>query len=105
MGSEKKKKRIRWQVLLPPWIVVIAVLVLNLTNYEVFVASMNRLISWILSNFAWMFNSISLVSLILVIVVYLSPVVGSERRRRRERAMIKLFVSVSDYRRYGDKSH
>ena len=44
MGNERKKKRIRWQVLLPPWIVVIAVLVLNLTNYEVFVSSMNRLI-------------------------------------------------------------
>ncbi len=73
MGNERKKKRIRWQVLLPPWIVVIAVLVLNLTNYEVFVSSMNRLIGWILKNFAWMFNSISLASLILVIVVYLSP--------------------------------
>ena len=64
MGNERKKKRIRWQVLLPPWIVVIAVLVLNLTNYEVFVSSMNRLIGWILKNFAWMFNSISLASLI-----------------------------------------
>ena len=43
MGNERKMKRIRWQVLLPPWIVVIAVLVLNLTNYEVFVSSMNQI--------------------------------------------------------------
>lgn len=72
MGS--KRKKIRWQVLLPPWIVVMAVLVLNLADYDTFVAVMNRVIGWILEKFAWMLNSVSLTALILVLVAYFSPI-------------------------------
>lgn len=72
MGS--KRKKIRWQVLLPPWVVVMAVLVLNLADYDAFVAVMNSVIGWILEKFAWMLNSVSLTALILVLVAYFSPI-------------------------------
>lgn len=72
MGS--KRKKIRWQVLLPPWIVVMILLILNLTNYDTFVTVMNGVIGWILEKFAWMLNSVSLSALILVLVAYFSPI-------------------------------
>lgn len=72
MGS--KRKKIRWQVLLPPWIVVMAVLVMNLADYDTFVAVMNGVIGWILKKFAWMLNSVSLTALILVLIAYFSPI-------------------------------
>lgn len=72
MGN--RGKRIRWQVLLPPWIMVVAVLILNLVDYDTFITVMNGIISWILENFAWMFNSVSLVALILVLAAYFSPI-------------------------------
>ena len=50
------------------------ILVLNLTNYDAFISVMNTGISWILEHFAWMLNSVSLISLILVAVVYFSPI-------------------------------
>lgn len=70
----RKRKKIRWQVLLPAWIVVMALLVLNLTDYEAFVSVMNSVIGWILEKFAWMFNTVSLSALILVLVAYFSPI-------------------------------
>lgn len=69
-----KRDKIRWQVLLPPWIVVVVMLVLNLTDADVFVLVMDTVIHWILERFAWMLNSVSLAALILVLVVYLSPI-------------------------------
>lgn len=69
-----KKKKIRWQVLLPPWIVVMIMLILNLANYNAFVAVMNGIIQWILEKFAWMLNSVSLAALLVVLVAYFSPI-------------------------------
>lgn len=65
---------VRWAVLLPPWIVVMGILVLNLSSYDSFLSVMNTFINWILENFAWMFNGISLGALALVIVAYVSPI-------------------------------
>ena len=70
----KKNNKIRWQVLIPPWIVVISVLILNLLDYDSFLLVMNSTIGWILKNFAWMFNSITLVTVILVVIAYVSPI-------------------------------
>lgn len=69
-----KGKKIRWQVLLPPWIIVAALLVLNLAAYDTFVAVMNGVIAWILEKFAWMLNTVSLMALVLVVVAYFSPI-------------------------------
>lgn len=69
-----KGKKIRWQVLFPPWIIVAALLVLNLAVYDTFVAVMNGVIAWILEKFAWMLNTVSLMALVLVAVAYFSPI-------------------------------
>ena len=69
----KTKNAIRWKVLLPPWIVVMGVLVLNLSVYDTFTNVMTGAVNWILVNFGWMFNLITLAALILVIAAYLSP--------------------------------
>ena len=70
----KKQKAVRWAVLLPPWIVVMGILILNLSSYESFLAVMDTVINWILTHFAWMFNWISLGALVLVVFAYVSPV-------------------------------
>ncbi|MDO5410339.1 MAG: BCCT family transporter [Lachnospiraceae bacterium] len=70
----KKDKKLRWEVLFPAWIIVISVLILNLVNYEMFLSVINQVIGWILKNFAWMFNLISLAALFLVIAAYFSPI-------------------------------
>ncbi len=84
----RKKDKIRWKVLLPPWIVVVAMLVLNLTDYEMFVTVMDTAIHWILERFAWMLNSVSLASLLLVLVVYFSPIGKVRFGGSRARPMI-----------------
>lgn len=87
------KKKIRWHVLLPPWIVVMAILVLNLISYDTFVDVMNKSISWILEKFAWLLNGVSLIALVLVIVVYFSPV----RNIRFGGSEAKPIISYSNY--------
>lgn len=69
----KTKKAIKWKVLLPPWIVVMGVLVLNLSAYDTFTNAMSNLVDWILGNFAWMFNYIALAAILLAVIAYFSP--------------------------------
>lgn len=69
----KMKKAVRWKVLLPPWIVVMGVLVLNLSAYDVFTNVMEGVVNWILTNFAWMFNYVTLAVFILAVIAYFSP--------------------------------
>lgn len=71
---QNRTKKIRWQVLMFPWIIIVAVLILNLLNYDIFLVVMNHIIAWILDNFAWMFNIISLAALIIVLIAWLSPI-------------------------------
>ncbi len=85
----KKKKKIRWQTLLPPWIIILAMLVINLTNYDVFVAMMDSVINWILKKFAWMLNSVSLTALIVVLTAYVSPISNVRFGGSQAKPMIK----------------
>ena len=70
----KGKKKIRWAVFLPPWLLIVAILVLNLTNYDMFLKVMNLVINWILTNFSWLFNVVTFVALILLVITYFSPI-------------------------------
>ena len=80
-----KRKKIRWQVLLPPWITVMVLLLLNLADYDSFVAVMDGTIGWILEKFAWMLDTVSLAALVLVTIAYFSPIrnvrIGGSRAR------------------------
>lgn len=66
-------KKIRWGIFLPPWLLVISLLVINMINFEAFLAIVNGITGWILANFSWLFNSTSFVCVILVVIAYLSP--------------------------------
>lgn len=74
MSTQAVKKTIRWGVFLPPFVIILAVLVLNLTNYEIFVSTMSTAVDFILINFSWLFNSTMLLSFIVVVIAYFSPV-------------------------------
>lgn len=69
-----KQKKIRWAVFLPPWLLIVAILVLNLTNYDMFLKVMNLVIGWILNNFSWLFNVVTFVAVVLLVVTYFSPI-------------------------------
>lgn len=66
-------KKIRWGVFLPPWILLLALLILNLVNFDAFMTVMNTATNWILQNFSWLFNSTTFACLLLVAVAYFSP--------------------------------
>lgn len=68
-----KKKKIRWKIFLPPWLIMIGAVVLNLSNYTLFIAAMDAVVDWILTNFSWLFSGVSLVILVLVVTAYFTP--------------------------------
>jgi choline-glycine betaine transporter len=67
-------KKIRWVVFLPPWIIAIAISILNLTNYNAFIAVMNATVGWILKYFSWLFSLTTCMVLALVGIAYFSPI-------------------------------
>ncbi|MFP3156398.1 BCCT family transporter [Lachnospiraceae bacterium ZAX-1] len=76
MGNENVKTTnlsIRWGVFLPPWILLVAMVAISLTNGELFLSGLNAVTGWILNNFAWAFNLTTLTCVITVIIVYFSP--------------------------------
>jgi glycine betaine transporter len=74
MEVKSLKKKMRWGVFLPSFVIVIAILVLNLTNYDLFLTTMDLVINWILINFSWLFNTTVLFALAIVLIVYFSPI-------------------------------
>jgi choline-glycine betaine transporter len=75
MGVDTKvKKNIRWVVFLPSWIIAIAILILNLANYDAFIASMNAAVGWILKYFSWLFSLVTCVIVVVVVIAYFSPI-------------------------------
>lgn len=66
-------KRIRWQIFLPPWLIAIAILMLNITNYDLFSRGMACVIQWILHHFSWLLNLTTFLCVIIVMIAYFSP--------------------------------
>ena len=67
------KLSLRKGVFFPPWLLLVAMVVVSLTNGEAFMAGLNTVTNWILGNFAWAFNLTTLACVITVIMVYFSP--------------------------------
>ena len=73
-GKEKNVElKLRKAVFFPPWLLLIAMVVISLVNGEAFLAGLNAVTSWILKNFSWLFNSVTVMCVVTVIVVYFSP--------------------------------
>ena len=69
-GSNKK---VKWGIFLPPWILVLTLLALNLSDLETFMLVINTATGWILANFSWLFNSTAFMCVVLVLIAYFSP--------------------------------
>ncbi|WP_275532711.1 BCCT family transporter [Tyzzerella sp. An114] len=64
---------VKWVVFLPPWILLVAMVAVSLVNGDLFLSSLNAVTSWILDNFAWLFNATVIFCIFTVIAVYISP--------------------------------
>lgn len=58
------KLSLRKGVFFPPWLLLVAMVVVSLTNGEAFMAGLNTVTNWILGNFAWAFNLTTLACVI-----------------------------------------
>ena len=65
--------KLRKAVFFPPWLLLIAMVVVSLVNGDAFLAGLNAVTSWILRNFSWAFNVVTVMCVVTVIVVYFSP--------------------------------
>ncbi len=73
-GTEKNiDLTINKPVFLIPWILLVLMVVISLTNGEQFLAGLNATTNWILDGFAWLFNLTTLSCVVTVILVYFSP--------------------------------
>lgn len=84
-----KKKKIRWQIFLPPWLIMIGAVALNLVNYDLFLSAVDAVVDWILANFSWLFSRVSLLILILVAAAYFSPFRNVRIGGSKSRPMVK----------------
>lgn len=64
---------LRKGVFFPPWLLLVAMVIVSLTNGEAFLSGLNTVTSWILNNFAWAFNITTLACVVTVVIVYFSP--------------------------------
>lgn len=71
---QQSVKKVKWGVFLPPFILILALLILNITSFETFKTVVNAAAGWILNNFSWLFNGLTFVCVVLVVVAYFSPV-------------------------------
>lgn len=66
-------KKIRWKVFLPPWFLMVLILVLNLTNYDAFIGLIDACTGWIMDHFTGGFCLLAFLSVVLIVVTYFSP--------------------------------
>ncbi len=85
---------VNWLVFLPPWILLVAMVVVSLVNGDVFIAGLNAVTSWILNNFAWLFNGTVLFCIFTIIIVFISPF-GKVRIGGRNMRPIMSFTNLT----------
>lgn len=67
-------KKIRWKVFLPPWLLLILILILNLTDYDSFIAVIDFCTAWIMEYFTGGFCLLTFLCVLLIAVTYFSPI-------------------------------
>ncbi len=71
--EKKVNLKIKMGIFIPPWIMAVALVVFSLRDAEGVLAGLNLVTSWILEQFAWLFNISTLFLIGVVIFVYFSP--------------------------------
>lgn len=80
-------------VFLPPWILLICMVIVSLVNGDAFLAGLNAVTGWILDNFAWLFNIVTVGCVATVIFVYFSPL-GKVRIGGRKARPVMGFMNL-----------
>lgn len=90
MGDEKKevKMKLRKAVFFPPWILLMAMVVVSFVNEDAFLTGMNLVTGWILDNFGWALNLTALGCVITVVIVWFSPLGKVRLGGRKARPMM-----------------
>lgn len=103
MGTEEKAVKavdlkLRKGVFLPPWLLLMAMVVVSLVNEEAFLTGMNLVQNWILDNFAWALNLTTLGCVITVIIVYVSPFskvrIGGSKARPKMKYLDLVWITL-----------
>ncbi len=81
--------KLRKTVFFPPWILLMAMVVVSVLNGDAFLEGLNAVTGWILNNFAWAFNLTTLLCVIIVIFVFFSPLAKVRIGGRKARPMMK----------------
>lgn len=96
MGTESTKTvdlKLNKVVFFPPWLALIAMVVVSVVNEQAFLDGMNAVTNWILSNFTWAFNLTTVACIVTVIIVYFSPL-GKVRIGGRKARPIMSFMNL-----------
>lgn len=80
-------------VFFPPWLALIALVIVSLANEQAFLNGMNAMTAWILDNFTWAFNLTTVACIAVVIMVYVSPL-GTVRIGGRKARPIMSFTNL-----------
>ena len=73
----KLSKKIRWGVFLPPWLLMIAIIGINLLDYDLFIRVMDTCTDWILHNFTGGLCLLSFTCVVVVVISYFSPLAST----------------------------
>jgi len=66
-------KNLKPVVFFPPFLLLLAVIILNFTKEDLFTSSMNQAYTWVLDTFGWLVSLLSFVMLVLCFLLYISP--------------------------------
>ena len=70
----KQAKGINWAIFLPPWLIIVAILILSFVNYDAFELAMSTAQTYIVTNFQWLFNTTTTLAVVLMVVSYVMPI-------------------------------
>lgn len=89
---------LRKSVFFPPWLLLVAMVIVSLTNGEAFLSGLNIATRWILNNFAWAFNMTTVACVFTVIIVYFSPLgnvrIGGSKARPMMRYLDLIWITL-----------
>ena len=70
----KQAKGINWAIFLPPWLIIVAILILSFVNYDAFELAMSAAQTYIVTNFQWLFNTTTTLAVVMMVVSYVMPI-------------------------------
>lgn len=89
--DKQVKHPLRKWVFFPPWLLLISLVVVSLLNEDKFLEGMNLATGFVVNNFAWAFNLVTLVCLFAVILAFFSPFGKVRIGGRKARPIMKFW--------------